>query len=178
MIELTIDKTSADCLLGVPALGSVFIAVQRRKHSNRIDHISDIAVVYMGENVPDGYVVIEKSVSGETFFDNGSSVPRTRLAVRRAEDNQSMLIKGMPLIDDICIINRSLHEFEPDDYVVIDRCLQSPKTWSGDSMILAYHKREALGLCDLQYESVTMGRFPKEVSRKMSNLFLFTKRPA
>lgn len=164
LIELTIDKTAADCLSGVHALGSVYIAVQRRSSSKRIDHICDIVVVYMGENIPTGYEAIEKSISGEAFFENGSSIPRTRLAVRRADANHSMLIEGMPLIDDIVIINRSLGEFEPEDYVVIDRCLQQPKTWSGDSMILAFHKREPLGLCNLKYESATLDRFPQHVS--------------
>mmetsp|Transcript_393 Transcript_393/g.943 ORF Transcript_393/g.943 Transcript_393/m.943 type:complete len:105 (-) Transcript_393:17-331(-) len=35
LLELTIDKTSADCLQGVPELGSVYIAVQRRRSSRR-----------------------------------------------------------------------------------------------------------------------------------------------
>jgi hypothetical protein len=163
MIELSIDKTSADCLCGVPVLGSVYVAVQRRRSSLRMDHISDIAVVYMGEPVPEGYEVIDKSISGESFFENGSSVPRTRLAVRRASSSNSTIILGEPLIDDICIINRSLNEFEPEDYVVVDRCLQSPKTWAGDDMLIAYHKREPLGLCDLKYESATLDRFPHDV---------------
>lgn len=164
LIELTIDKTSADCLNGVLALGTVYIAVQRRRSSMRMDHICDLVVVYMGENVPEGYEVIEKSISGEAFLENGSGVPRTRLAVRRANGSHSVLIEGMPLIDDIVIINRSLNEFEPEDYVIIDRCLQQPKTWSGYNMILAYHKREPLGLCDLKYEAATLDRFPHEVS--------------
>ena len=178
LIELTIDKTSADCLNGVHALGSVYIAVQRRRSSMRIDHICDIVVVYVGENVPESYEVIEKSISGEGFFENGSSIPRTRLAVRRADGSKSMIIKGMPLIDDIVVINRSLKEYEPEDYVIIDRCLQQPKTWGGDSMILAYHKREALGLCDLKYESATLDRFPQQVSlllrRFVFNLLLWS----
>jgi hypothetical protein len=136
----------------------------------RLDHICDISVVYAGESVPEGFEAIEKSISGESFFDNGSSIPRTRLAVRRADASHSMLIEGNPLVDDICIINRSLGEFEPEDYVIVDRCLQQPKFWGGDNMVIAYHKRDALGLCDLKYESATLDRFPQEVCHVFHNL--------
>ena len=164
LVDVTVGGTPADFLEGVSTLGSVYLAIRRRRSSSRLDHISDITIVYMGESVPDDFEVIEKSLSGESFFENGSCIPRTRLAIRRASASDSAIVNGIPFIDDIGVINVTQNEVEPEGFQVVDRYVQQPKSWKGDNMKIAYHKREPLGLCDLKYESSTLDRFPLEVT--------------
>ena len=89
------------------------------------------------------------------------------------------------MVDDICFVLTEDGEEVPEGYVSLDREMSSEKDnapgggkWTGGTannravrsnsttgkVILAYHQRPSMGLCDLRYESCTLDRYPQKVS--------------
>ena len=97
------------------------------------------------------------------------------LAVKRAHASDEQYIQGEPLVDDICLVLVNEGEEVPEGYVSLERISaqkdgsRSAKSAQGLSrIVLAYHQRPAMGLCDLSYESATLDRYPQKVLHKLS----------
>lgn len=92
------------------------------------------------------------------------------LAIKRAHASEVTFIQGEPLVDDVCLVLINEGEEVPEGYVSLERILpqketsRTAKTPQGISkIVVAYHQRPAMGLCDLTYESATLDRYPQRV---------------
>lgn len=102
------------------------------------------------------------------------------LAVKRAHASDVAFIQGQPLVDDICVVLTNEGEEVPEGYVSLDRVStqkeagRAAKTsQTASKLVLAYHQRPAMGLCDLSYESTTLDRYPQKVRNSSSSLLYF-----
>lgn len=93
------------------------------------------------------------------------------LAIKRAHASEVTFIQGQPLVDDICLVLVNDGEEVPEGYVSLERApaqkdaVRAVKTSQTVSrIVLAYHQRPAMGLCDLSYESTTLDRYPQKVT--------------
>lgn len=93
------------------------------------------------------------------------------LAIKRVHASETMFIQGQPLVDDICVVLMNEGEEVPEGYVSLERIpavKESNRTakpsQTSSRIILAYHQRPAMGLCDLSYESATLDRYPQKVT--------------
>lgn len=122
-----------------------------------------ITVLQKGDLVPDGYEVVTQPLISEIQPD-GAIVPHRQVAFRRAPDDSFVFSHGHAMIDDICIVNLTEEEVAPDEYRTVDELIGgSARGAVGDKMILSYHHRPALGICNIPLESSTLDRYPKEV---------------
>jgi hypothetical protein len=121
-----------------------------------------IEILHKSDPVPDGFEVIEKMITAEKFVElnpNSSS----RLIIKRAPINGAdVFIHGTPIIDDICLVNLSHDETEPADFRTTSKCINAKGSLC-DKILISYHQRDALGLCDIQFESSTLDRYPDKV---------------
>ena len=99
------------------------------------------------------------------------------LAVKRAHASDVTFIQGQPLVDDICLVLTNEGEEVPEGYVSLDRVSAqkeagraSKTSQTASRVVLAYHQRPAMGLCDLSYESTTLDRYPQKVQNTSSVL--------
>ncbi len=144
-----------------------------------LDHAQiyhQIKLVQPGEPIPKGYELITKSITG---LESGQIKPLGFLALKRADTSSVMFIEGEPLIDDLCLVlqPRAGDDIErediPEDYQEVERCaLTAPinvhpsaasSVQSLVSFIIGFHRRAAVGLCDLGYDSATLDRYPLQV---------------
>jgi len=164
LVKYTVDGDLANCNPGDPSRGISLLAVRRRRQSKRLDHICEIIVLHRGDSVPDGYEVLSKSLSCDRVTDM-FPYASTRLAIRRAETGGSAFIHGQPLIDDIVLADLTMGEEAPREYEVIDKPLSPKMGGSGTQhphkVVVSYHRRTPLGLCDMQYEAYTLDRYPQ-----------------
>ena len=132
---------------------------------------------------PLGFEIIETSATGAF---PGEIEGLGTLAIKRAKVSAEEFIQGEPLVDDICFVLTEDGEEVPEGYVSLDREITSEKDhapgggkWTGGAannrtarsnstttgkVILAYHQRPSMGLCDLRYESCTLDRYPQKVN--------------
>jgi hypothetical protein len=130
-------------------------------------------VIHRNDPIPDGFEVVEKMLSVEKFHESNTS-SFTRLAVKRSPQN--LFIQGAPIIDDICVVNASLGETSPREYVWINKAINNTKGSIADKIFLAYHHRSPLGLCDIPFEAVTLDRYPsavRSISLPISSSYCF-----
>lgn len=100
-----------------------------------------------------------------------------------------MYIEGEPLVDDLTLVLLYLNEEIPEGYVVVGRTTNagvgtgssssssgsysSPSDGRGGGerdtersstpqVCICYHRRGAMGLCDLRFESATIDRYPQQ----------------
>ena len=91
------------------------------------------------------------------------------LAIKRAHASEVTFIQGEPLVDDICLVLVNEGEEVPEGYVSLERMFSKEQSRAAKSsqgvprIVLAYHQRPAMGLCDLSYESATLDRYPQKV---------------
>jgi hypothetical protein len=101
-------------------------------------------------------------ITAEKFVElnpNSSS----RLIVRRAPTSgPDLFIHGSPIIDDICLVNLSHDETAPADFRTTNKYINA-KGALCDKILISYHQRDPLGLCDIQFESSTLDRYPDKV---------------
>lgn len=93
------------------------------------------------------------------------------LAIKRAHASEIMFIQGQPLVDDICLVLMNEGEEVPEGYVSLERIPAAKESsrnakasQTSSRIVLAYHQRPAMGLCDLSYESTTLDRYPQKVT--------------
>lgn len=87
----------------------------------------------------------------------------TRIAVKRASADASALIHGEKIVDDICLVNVSLGETPPSDYIVVDQSLDTATLTtlrSVERVHLIYHHQPPMGICDLPFQPSTLDRYP------------------
>jgi len=134
-------------------------------------------LVFCPKEEPQGFhfEVIYSSISGILDGDfsltlqdgNKPSFPHTFwLAVKRAPaESPSNYIRGVPFIDDLCLIIESKSEEVPEKYKVTNRPAHRGSSSSYEyvqshAVRICWHQRPAIGICDLQYESATLDRYP------------------
>jgi hypothetical protein len=117
--------------------------------------------------IPFGFELIERSITKQYPADLENV---GALAIKRATASEVMFIEGEPLVDDVCLILSNDGEEVPEGYVSLERIsnvkesLRSSKaSQTAVKIVLAYHQRPAMGLCDLSYESATLDRYPQKV---------------
>lgn len=110
-------------------------------------------------------------ITAEKFAEaNPNSV--SRLIVKRASINA--FLYGSPIIDDICLVNLTREESAPSNFKTTTKCL-NPKPSLSDTILISFHCRDPLGLCDLQYESSTINRYPDQVSVRLCQRFYYPR---
>jgi hypothetical protein len=101
-------------------------------------------------------------ITAEKFVESNPN-SFSRLVIKRAVTNSDSYLHGAPIIDDICLVNISQEESEPDGFRTTSKFI-NPKGWSlGDKILISFHQRDPLGICDIQFESMTIDRYPDQV---------------
>lgn len=75
----------------------------------------------------------------------------------------SAYITGENIIDDICLVNITLGETPPSDYIFIDKPLDTATLTtlrSVEKVHLIYHHQKPMGICDLAFQPATLDRYP------------------
>ena len=122
-----------------------------------------IAVLCKGDPVPVGYEVVPTPLSCETLADD-TVVPLRRLAVKRSPSDAFAYSYGYAFVDDVCVVNLSQGEVPPEQFRTIDQLLsEQHRGTSGDKVMLSYHYRGALGICNVPLEAATLDRYPQQV---------------
>jgi hypothetical protein len=96
----------------------------------------------------------------------------SRLVVKRSGIAHDLYLYGQPIVDDICLVNTTYGEIHPQDFRVTQKCI-NPKSSIADKILISYHRRDPLGLCDLQMESCIRDRYPDKVILDIYRLILF-----
>lgn len=182
VLETTPYGTSADCNSGVLAAETVLVCIRRSSGffgGSRIGGVDgktesvvvpvesapivDLRLVYLDkEEVPAGYEVVEKSVSG-SFSGNlnyGYGGRKVFLCIKRAPKRISLEERYHSLrpIVDVCIINTSKKERPPIGYCVLSKST-SEGNWTGSRMKLCVKRTRGIGLLD--------NRFPSTITEKV-----------
>jgi hypothetical protein len=125
-------------------------------------------LIKKGDVIPLGFELIDRSIT-KMFSAEIENVGA--LAIKRVHASETMFIQGQPLVDDICVVLMNEGEEVPEGYVSLERIpavKESNRTakpsQTSSRIILAYHQRPAMGLCDLSYESATLDRYPQKVT--------------
>lgn len=160
LLETSVSGAATHCNIGDDSRPVIHIAYQRRCYSKRKDHITHVTIIQKGEEVPSGYELLVNTVSGEHIADinRGGSVS-TMIAVKRASVSDEAILNGAEMLMDVCFVNKSLGEETPEGYFLLDKNLNKGAT--GDKIFIGYFLQAPVGLCNLQYESLTLDRFPK-----------------
>jgi hypothetical protein len=185
LVKYTVEGGLGNCHAGDPSKGIAYFAVRRRCVSKRLDHITEvlflclfsllsslqqILVLHRNDPLPDDFEIILKSLHPEGLDSNSQS--SSRIAVKRASLTPQALIHGVPIIDDICLVNSSAGETPPDEYIYLDKPLDtatlSQLRLSMEKIHLIYRHRPAMGLCDLPFEATTLDRYPMQDCREFS----------
>ena len=178
IVQDTIDGNPANLNSGDLARGLAHIAIKRRANSKRTDHIVEVSLVKRGEEIPEGFEIVQTSVSGNFPGDINTATSSSFLAYKRANNGLREYFVGTPFVDDICVVIESQGEDAPEGYVVLDNYANSGPPY-GDTVRIAYRNCVPLGLCDLRYESATLERYPAvdlpehELPSKELPLFVF-----
>ena len=164
------------------------LAVRRRKHSGRLDHITEIILVPALDKSPKKFEVIRHSISG--IF-SAYLNPLGFVAVRRADNSAAAYVEGEPFVDDFVLALLYHGEEVPERYIRASKYIplrandstslgtmgslsmglgsafggggtSSAEKDSAELVALCYQKRPAMGLCDLKYTPVTLDRFPEQ----------------
>jgi hypothetical protein len=129
-------------------------------------------LIKKGDVIPLGFELIDRSVT-KMFPAEIENVGV--LAVKRAHASDVAFIQGQPLVDDICLVLTNEGDELPEGYVSLDRVSTQKETGrnaktsqTAPRVVLAYHQRPAMGLCDLSYESTTLDRYPQKVQNSSS----------
>ena len=162
LLEFSVGGHPANCNSGDESRGCPYLAIQRRQHSHRLDHIISLCILQKNEAAPEGYDAIEYSISGEYAADINASAVCTKLAIKRCRPSNTHFILGQPYIDNLVLVFVNRDESTPEGYISLDRNINRGS--SGDKAFLAYHQRPPLGICDLRYECVTLDRYPQQVA--------------
>ena len=157
----TIDGSPANLNSGDLERGLCHITVRRRAKSKRLDHIVEIQLIPRGTEIPDGFEVIQTSVSGLFPADINTATMASVLIYKRSDYGLREYFIGSSFIDDISVVLENNGEEAPEGYIILDNYANSGPP-NGNVVRIAYRKCIPLGLCDLKYESVTLDRYPKE----------------
>ena len=84
--------------------------------------------------------------------------------MKRSPSDASALSHGYAFVDDVCIVNLTQGEVAPDEFRTIDQLLSwQHRGATGDKVMLSYHYRGALGICNVPLEAATLDRYPRQV---------------
>jgi hypothetical protein len=142
--------------------GHPSIAIRRRRHSLKREHITDILVIYKGEAAPTGFEVLYHSSSGQYLGDINLQGTPCMLALRKSVFKESdFLVGGAPTIDHITFVSPPHGDEEPEDYHIVTKNLY-PRHSPPETVYLAYHVWTSVSLSDLSYGAATLDRFPRK----------------
>ena len=140
------------------------LMLQRRRHTDKPNHITDIIVLQKNEALPKGFELLQTSISGANMADfNVNSIHITSfIAFRRCVNDCENFVKGKPFIDDVLFVNVSLGEQAPLGYEVVERNINKGGPAGTDEVYLSYRRRRPMGICDMAYRPHTLDRFPRK----------------
>lgn len=119
-------------------------------------------------NLPEGFRLLDVSISGAFTGDLNVGGSLTYFAIQYSDKSPSSLISGMPIIDDICLFRSSTNAEGSEEYNIIDKNIN--KGARGEKLYFGYHSRNPMGLCDLKYEYGTLDRYPLQVNKQYNHL--------
>jgi hypothetical protein len=121
-------------------------------------------VLEKGDAIPEGFYPITNPITWETHAD-GSTTAHRRIVIKRAPDDDYVFSHGHAFVDDVCVVNLSEEETAPEEYRTIDQLMGGNSRGSsvGDKVMLSYHHRPALGICNIPFEAATLDRYPRQV---------------
>lgn len=169
----TIIKHSAE---GVP-LSAPYLAIQRRQHSGRVDHITDIKFILPGQTIPKNMELIVESLSTKhSAYISGLGY----MAIARASESAMAYMIGQSFIDDVTLVLYSDEEDIPYMYHSADKYYREEKSFAAQfsavtgfgkkknkdeyddpGIGIAFHLRSGIGLCDIHYETACLDRYPR-----------------
>lgn len=100
-------------------------------------------------------------VTAEKFAELNPNIC-SRLAVKRALLALNIFLYCPPMIDEICIVNITQGEEGPAEFHITNKYI-NPKNSSSDKILISYHRRDPIGLCDIQFECCTLDKYPDKV---------------
>jgi hypothetical protein len=103
-------------------------------------------------------------ITAEKFVESNPN-SSSRLVIKRAATSpENLYLHGTPIIDDICLVNVSQEEIEPDGFRTTSKFINPKGSTSYDQILISFHQRDPLGICDIQFESLTIDRYPDQVT--------------
>lgn len=147
--------------------GKTFMCFRRRKQSQSARYVVDVAIVYSSNAPPEGYEILEKTVSGEFDANVNRGGSETKLAVKYATlDVDDEKCSGMNhpkyhtehSVQDIAIFLPNKGEYVSNGFVPVEGNLN--KGLASVTVAMALMRGPRLGLCDLPLHTAVRDRYP------------------
>jgi hypothetical protein len=88
-------------------------------------YTTQISLLQRGSPVPEGYDILQASISGQFPADINTAAFPSVFIFRRSKGEPREYFFGTKFIDDICVVIDKYDEEIPDDYVAIDKMINT-----------------------------------------------------